>query len=155
MDVRRFPFLDSSLSLLLTGYSWLPSRWQRAGRPAVHARLMGKRAVALRGPDAMPFFYDERNIRRAGAVPSLVQDTLFGRGALHTFDGERHRVRKAMFLGLRTDPGRVMALSDAAGAAWDEAVGSWENRSDVVLFEEVSRVITRAVCRWGRSPPER
>lgn len=152
MDVRRFPFLDSSLSLLLTGYSWLPSRWQRAGRPAVHARLMGKRAVALRGPDAMPFFYDERNIRRAGAVPSLVQDTLFGRGAVHTLDGEEHRVRKGLFVNLLMDPHRVVALSEQAQAAWRTAAGDWTSRSEVVLFDEASRLITTAVCRWADVP---
>lgn len=152
MDIRRFPVVDSSLSLLLTGYSWLPSRWRRARRPAVHTRLMGKRAVALRGPDVMPFFYDERNIRRAGAVPSLVQDTLFGRGAVHTLDGEEHRVRKALFVNLLKDPRRVTALAEQAQSAWRAAAGHWANRSELVLFDEASRVITTAVFRWVDVP---
>lgn len=152
MDPRRVPVIDSSLSLLVNGYSWLPSRWRRSTLPVVHARLMGKHTVALRGPDAVPFFYDERNLRRRDAVPGPVLDTLFGRGAVHTMDGEAHRVRKAMFLSVLTDPDRIAALIDQAERAWDDAVKSWAARSSVDLFDEVSRVITRAVCRWAGVP---
>jgi fatty-acid peroxygenase len=78
MAHRRVPVLDSTPSLLATGFSWLPSRWRRSGQTAVRARLMGKPAIALRGPDAIPFFYDEHHVRRTGAVPKPVQKTLFG-----------------------------------------------------------------------------
>ncbi|MFE6487177.1 hypothetical protein ACFVGN_30175 [Streptomyces sp. NPDC057757] len=30
-------------------------------------------------------------------MPAPLLDTLFGRGAVHTLDGEEHRVRKALF----------------------------------------------------------
>jgi fatty-acid peroxygenase len=148
----RIPLVESSVSLLANGYSWLPSRWRRSAGTAVHARLMGRHAVALRGPEAVPFFYDERNVRRQGAVPGPVQDTLFGRGTVHSLDGEAHRVRKAMFLSVLTDPDRIRALVDDAGAAWDDAVTSWATQPRVTLFDEVSRVITRAVCRWAGLP---
>lgn len=152
MDLRRVPIVDSSLALLATGYSWLPSRWRRSGRPAVHTRLMGKRAVALRGPDAISFFYDERNMRRNGAVPSFVQDTLFGRGSVHSLDGHAHRVRKAMFLSVLADPDRISALAERAAAAWEDTAALWPARGEVVLFDEVSRIITAAVCRWAGVP---
>jgi fatty-acid peroxygenase len=154
MDLRRFPLVDSSLSLLLTGYSWLPSRWRRSEKPVVHARLLGQHAVALRGPEAVPFFYDERNIRREGAVPGLVQDTLFGRDAVHTLDGEPHRVRKGMFVSLLMEPRRVAALAESAGATWDKTATSWTSKPSVVLFDETSRIITEAVCRWADVPLE-
>ncbi len=152
MASRRFPIIDSSLALLATGYSWLPSRWRRRSEPAVRARLMGTRTVALRGPEAISFVYDEHNVRRHDAVPGLVQDTLFGRGAVHTLDGAAHRARKAMFISMLTDPQRITSLVAQAESAWDDAVKSWTSRSQVVLFDEASHIITRAVCRWAGVP---
>ena len=94
---------DSTLALMAQGYAWLPDRRRRSGGKPVHCRLMGKNAVALRGPEAVRFFYDERHIERHGALPGPVLDTLFGRGAVHTLDDRQHRVRKALFMSLLTD----------------------------------------------------
>jgi fatty-acid peroxygenase len=92
-------WMDDTLGLVLSGYACLPSLRRRAGDAAVvHTRLLGMRAVALSGPSAVPFFYDESHVRRRGAVPEPVQGTLFGHGAIHTLDGPGHRRRKAMFL---------------------------------------------------------
>ncbi|MFG2570749.1 cytochrome P450 [Streptomyces sp. NPDC048567] len=85
---------DSTLSLLLRGYAWLPDRRRRSGGAPVRSRLVGKRVIALHGPAAVRFFYDENHIHRHGTLPEPVIDTLFGQGAVHTLDGEPHRVRK-------------------------------------------------------------
>jgi fatty-acid peroxygenase len=113
---------------------------------------MGRHAVALRGPEAVGFFYDERHIQRHTALPEPVVSTLFGHGAVHTRDGEAHRVRKAMFVSLLMDTGDVARLVDQVTASWDEAVESWTERRRVVLFDEASRVITRGVRRWAGIP---
>lgn len=152
MPTRRIPVLDSTPSLLATGFSWLPSRWRRGGQTAVRARLLGKPAIALRGPEAIPFFYDEQHVRRSGAVPKAVQETLFGRGSVQTLDGENHRVRKAMFLGVLTDPKQVATLGRLAASHWDDATRHWASEPSIVLFDEAAQVITRAVCEWAGVP---
>jgi fatty-acid peroxygenase len=152
MDLSRRPVLDSTAALLIEGYGWLPNRWRRATGPVVRARVMGQHAVGLRGPDAVRFFYDESNVRRGSAVPTMVQDTLFGRGAVHTLDGAEHRVRKAMFRSLLTDASAVSALADEVAAVWDDAVADWTRQPRIVLFDEASRLLTRAVCRWAGVP---
>ncbi|GIF17115.1 cytochrome P450 [Actinoplanes teichomyceticus] len=141
------------MGLAVQGYAWLPDEWRRAGAwSAVHTRLLGRRAVALRGPQAVRFFYDESHVRRHGAIPEPVRGTLFGHGAVHTLDGEDHRRRKAIFQGLLKDPRRVGDLARRVGQAWDEAVAGWAGRPRVVLFDEASRVITRAVHDWAGVP---
>ncbi|WBB81647.1 cytochrome P450 [Micromonospora sp. WMMD882] len=144
--------LDSTLALAVEGYAWLPNRMRRAGGDVLSTRLAGRRTVALRGPAAARFFYDERNVRRHGALPEPVRSTLFGHGAVHTLDGAAHRARKAMFLALLTDAGGVDGLVARAGTAWDEAVAGWATRSPVVLFDEAAQVLTRAVCDWAGVP---
>jgi fatty-acid peroxygenase len=113
---------------------------------------MGQRAVALRGPQAVRFFYDEAHVRRHTAIPEPVQGTLFGHAAIHTLDGEKHRNRKAMFLSLLKDPRRVADLTERTAAAWDRTVTRWGGQPQVVLFDEASRVITQAVCDWAGVP---
>ncbi|MFD7435999.1 cytochrome P450 [Streptomyces sp. NPDC059861] len=144
--------LDHTLALLVQGYAWLPDRRRRSRGKPVHVRLMGKNAVALRGPEAVRFFYDESHIERRGALPGPLLDTLFGRGAVHTLDGQEHRVRKALFMSLLKDRGGLNSLVDHLGAQWDLARQRWAGRERVVLFDESSLLLTRAVCDWAGIP---
>jgi fatty-acid peroxygenase len=146
---RRLP-IDDTLGLVLSGYAWLPSLRRRAGDAGVvRTRLLGMRTVALRGPDAVPFFYDDSHVRRHTAIPEPVQGTLFGHGAIHTLDGPGHRRRKAMFLSVLKDPGQVHDLVNRVTKSWDEAARIWTVQPEVVLFDEAAAVITRGVCEWA------
>ncbi|RCW39713.1 fatty-acid peroxygenase [Halopolyspora algeriensis] len=138
--------------MLAEGYAWLPGRRRRAAGGVVRARVMGQHAVGVRGPEAVRFFYDESHVRRHPAIPEPVLGTLFGHGAVHTLDEHDHRVRKAMLMSLLTEPAGIAALVDHVVAAWDEAVASWEQRPQVVLFDEASRVLAQGVCRWAGVP---
>ncbi|MFI2780453.1 cytochrome P450 [Streptomyces sp. ALB3] len=144
--------IDSTLALLTEGYGWLPDRRRRSHGEPVRTRLMGRRAVALHGPEAVRFFYDESHIERRGALPGPLLDTLFGRGAVHTLDGGAHRVRKALFMSLLKDRGGLASLARHLGAAWDDAHQQWVGRDRVTLFDESSVVLTRAVCAWAGVP---
>jgi fatty-acid peroxygenase len=142
--------LDSAPALLTQGYGWLPDRFRRTDGPVVRARLAGLPTVALRGPEAVRFFYDEAHVRRGGALPEPVRGTLFGKGAVHGLDGETHRLRKAMFVSLLTAPEAVAGLVEQVTDAWDAASREWDGR--IVLFEEAGRVLARGVCRWAGFP---
>ncbi|MEW2354992.1 cytochrome P450 [Spirillospora sp. NPDC029432] len=152
MLLRNRPIVESSPALLARGYAWLPDLWRRTGEPLVRVRLLGRHAVALRGPDAVRFFYDEDHIRRGPALPEPVLSTLFGHGAVHTLDGDAHRARKRLFVALLMDPDGIDRLVGHFRTAWDEAAASWGKRPSVVLFDEAAEVITRAVCRWAGVP---
>ncbi|MBF9132614.1 cytochrome P450 [Plantactinospora sp. S1510] len=150
LPLRALPS-DQSLRLAVQGYGWLPNLRRRYGTETVQVRLLGQPAVGLYGPDAARFFYDEEHIRRHGAIPGPVQVTLFGRGAVHTLDGADHRHRKAIFTSLLTAEG-IATLETYVGRAWDETVETWDAVRPVVLFDEVSQMLTRAVCQWVGIP---
>ncbi|MFD5313308.1 cytochrome P450 [Streptomyces ardesiacus] len=151
MDAHRRPLLDRTPALLTEGYAWLPNRMRDSTRPVLRTRLLGRPALAVRGPEAVRFFYDESHVRRHGAIPAPVLDTLFGQGAVHTLDGAAHRTRKELFLPL-LEAGRVARLTEHVTGAWDEAVRSWSRRERVVLFDEAAAVLTRGVCDWAGVP---
>ncbi|PRX99825.1 cytochrome P450 [Allonocardiopsis opalescens] len=144
-------FTDDTVPLLVKGYAWLPDRRRRAQGAMVRTRLLARPTVALRGPEAARFFYDEAHVRRHGAIPEPVQSTLFGHGAVHDLDGAAHRVRKSLFTSLMTAD-RVTALADGAASAWDRAVQEWAEQPRIVLFDEAARVLTAAVYDWTGVP---
>lgn len=143
---------DSTVPLLVEGYAWLPDRRRRTDGAPVRTRLLGKPAIALHGLDAVRFFYDEDHVHRRSALPGPVLDTLFGRGAVHTLDGEQHRVRKALFVHLLKDEQGIAALTGRAAAEWERARATWAGRPQVVLYDEFALLLTRAVCDWVGVP---
>ncbi|WP_346619325.1 cytochrome P450 [Blastococcus montanus] len=146
------PRLENGLKLLGKGYAWLPDERRRAGGRSVATRLGGMPAYGLEGPDAARFLYDEDHVRRSHAIPEPVQGTLFGKGAVHTLDGEMHRVRKAMFVALLMREDGIASLVEQAAAAWDDAAAGWARRPRIVVFDEASRVIAGSVTRWAGIP---
>ncbi|MCY0928017.1 cytochrome P450 [Streptomyces sp. H27-H1] len=148
MTAASAPWTDSTLSLLARGYAWLPDRMRATHGGPVRTRLLGRPAIALRGPEAIGFFYDERHIERTSALPEPVLDTLFGQGAVHTLDGDAHRVRKAMFLALLKDGAGIAALTEHVALQWSKAVTGWSDGRKVVLFDEAALILARSVCEW-------
>ncbi|WP_406707867.1 cytochrome P450 family protein [Streptomyces halobius] len=129
-----------------------PDLARREEPGAVRARLLGKPAIALRGPAAVGFFYDENHVHRRSALPGPVLSTLFGKGAVHTLDGETHRHRKGLFVSLLKDASGVSALAEHVTQEWEHSRKAWAAPSPLTLFDEVSVLRTRAVCRWAGIP---
>lgn len=145
------PWNDSTLGLLTHGYAWLPNRMRDSDDDTVRTRLLGRPTTALRGPDAVAFFYDEEHVVRAAALPDPVLDTLFGHGAVHTLDGDAHRVRKAVFNALLKDDTGVAALRGHVAGRWRRAMAG-RRLERVVLFDEAAEVLALAVCDWAGVP---
>lgn len=143
--------LDELLSLLREGYSWMPGLRARSTNGVVRTRVMGQRAIGLCGPDAARFYYDEDHVRRHTAIPEPLRSTLFGHDSVHSLDGAAHRCRKSIFLTAVT-PASTPPFAEAVATAWDETAASWPTGEPVVLFDEASRIITRAVTRWAGVP---
>jgi fatty-acid peroxygenase len=146
---------ERGAALLRQGYLWLPRARERAGGCPVQVRLGGKRVTGLEGPEALRFFYDEKHVRRHGALPEPVLSTLFGHGAVHTLDGEAHHRRKELFLDLLTldrAPVAVGELVARTAETWDRAATGWAAQDEVVLFDAVAEVLTASVCEWAGIP---
>ncbi|MFJ9811156.1 cytochrome P450 [Streptomyces sp. NPDC101158] len=145
------PLRDGTIGVWAHGYAWLPDRLRTTDGTTYRTRLLGKPVTALHGPEAVRFFYDERNVVRKEALPGPVLDTLFGRGAVHTLDGEAHRARKALFLALLKDEKGLADLGAEVRRRWREAV---EGRTGerVVLFDESAKALALAVCHWAGLP---
>lgn len=142
--------LDLSLALLRRGYLALPEIWASTGSDQTHVatRLLGRPAHVVRGPAGARLFYDETVVARTGALPAPLAHLLFGKGAVHGLDGDRHRARKALFVDALT-PDRVAALGREVAAELEDAALSWCRREQVGLFDELVRVYGTCVVQWS------
>ncbi|MEV4639377.1 cytochrome P450 [Actinoplanes sp. NPDC049548] len=143
--------IDQTLALAIKGYAWLPDLRREAGGGPVRLRVMGQPALGICGTDAAAFFYADGNLERHTALPHPVVSSLFGKGAVHTLDGEAHRARKALFVALLLGDG-IGEVAKLTGEAFDRAAESWRGGPPVTLFDESARAIARGVTRWTGVP---
>lgn len=149
MPRERSP--DSTAALLVEGYEFISNRCRKHGSDVFEARILLQPTICMRGRDAAELFYDPSRFRRQGAAPRRMQRTLFGRGGVQGLDGEAHRHRKQAFLDLM-GPERIDALVEEATERWRARLGEWEDRDEVVLYDEVGRLLTEAVHAWAGVP---
>ncbi|WP_338666250.1 hypothetical protein VQH23_25910 (plasmid) [Pararoseomonas sp. SCSIO 73927] len=62
------------------------------------ARLLLRRTICMKGPEAAALLCDVDRFGRRGAMPVRIQKTLLGRGGVQGLDDAAHRHRKAMFM---------------------------------------------------------
>ena len=142
---------DSTASLLLDPYRWISRRAAAHDRPAFSARILGEETLCVTGPDAAARFYGGGALTRQGAMPPHILKVLQDEGSVTTLDGERHRVRKALFLSLMTAPRLADAASLFAGEL-DAAVARWARQDEVVFDTAIAEVLTRSTCAWAGVP---
>lgn len=142
---------DQTLALLRHGYGYLSRRMRELDSSAFQGRLFGARTVFLGGPAGARLFYDTERLQRAGAVPSPVRLSLFGKRTVHALDDEEHRHRKELFDRVAA-PDRVAELAELTQRYWHAAARRWRQRSAVRLFDESVGVLGTAVCRWAGVP---
>jgi fatty-acid peroxygenase len=140
--------IDSTLAVWREGYEFIRRRSHRLQSDVFRGRLLGKPAVFMTGAAAAELFYDPSRFRREGAVPLLVQKTLFGRGGVQGLDDAEHTERKALFMGLMSR-GALQHFIALADSRWMEESRRWESFGRVVLFDAARDVLCAAACDWA------
>lgn len=143
---------DATMVFARDGYTFISRRCDRLGTDAFRTRLLMKPAVCIRGADAARVFYsdDRRFTRRRGAMPTSVVHLLQDEGSVQMLDGDAHRNRKDMFLGVLTSDD--LSLHDVFDREWRSAIGRWQGRPEVVLHDEIEQVLTRTAAAWAGVP---
>src|SRR5690625_568974 len=144
--------LDNTLSFLSEGYLYITNRRKRFNRDMFKTRLLGgKQVVCMAGKEAAEVFYDNDKFKRQGAAPDRVLKTLFGQEGLQTLDGKAHEHRKTMFMNFMTKDS-LQEIADLVEEEWMKALAIWERQESVILYEEVKKILTIAICRWTGVP---
>lgn len=149
--IPRDPALDSSLALIRDPYRLVSKQCRRYGADLFETRLLLRRTVCMTGPAAAELFYDTSRFSRRGAMPAPIRKTLLGEGGVQGLDGEAHRHRKRMLMSLM-GPERIAELAGAVAAVWRSSGRDWAARRQIVLYDELPGLLTRAVCAWAGVP---
>ncbi|MFD2569584.1 cytochrome P450 [Spirosoma soli] len=151
VSIPRENAFDSSLAVLKDGFTFIQKRCQRHGSDIFQTRLMFQNTICISGEEAVRLFYDPERFVRKGAIPKPIQKTLLGQRSIMTLDDGQHRRRKEMFMSLM-GPTSIQTLMDNMATEWQAAISRWQQRNQVVFFEEVQEILFRGVCAWAGVP---
>lgn len=145
---------DDSLALLLRGYRFADHIWRRVPQDARSAplRLMFRPALLVRGAEGVAAFYDGDQVKRQGAMPSFIQETLFGHGSVHSLDGDEHRHRKATFVSALYEDEQVARLHPHLESEWRREVDAWVGGGTRTAYDAAVGALGRAIMRWAGLP---
>jgi fatty-acid peroxygenase len=133
------------------GYEFIMRNCDNNRSDVFEIKLIGFKAICMRGEAAAGIFYDAERMVRKGAVPAPVQHTLTGKNAIHTTDGAKHHHRKQMFLSLMTDV-NIDGLTGLFHQRLMAMLPRWQAKSSVTLFEESQQALCYAICTWAGVP---
>lgn len=142
---------DNTFALLAEGYCFMKRRYELLHSNAFATRLMLRRALCVRGEDAARMFYQPGRFTRRHALPPTTMALLQDFGSVATLDGDMHRQRKAMLMGLfgPLERQRLVALAEAE---WHKRFLRWPQQRRIKVHEEAQHVLCRAACAWAGIP---
>lgn len=145
---------DDSPALLTRGYDFGARIWRRArpGARSAPMRLLGDPAALVRGVEGVELFYDETRIARHGAMPAIVQETLFGHGSVHSLDGAAHRHRKATFVEVAYEDAQVARLTPWLEREWQVERDAWLSGGSRTAYDAAVGAFGRAIMGWAGLP---
>ena len=135
------------MRLLRRGYEAVhEDRLARGGGDAYQTRMLGRRALVVRGEAGVRLFYDSSLVKRHHAIPFPLAGLLFGRGALHGLDDDEHRSHRTVFAEVLV-PTRSATLVGTATGRLEDAAARWNARVD--LFDEFVELYGTTVIEWA------
>lgn len=152
-NMPREDGMDNTLSLIREGYLFISNRCHSFQSNIFETRLLGKKAICMRGKEAAKLFYNEDTFKRKGAIPKRVVQSFFGEDSVQTLDEKVHRHRKEMLMSVMTSD-RLKQLINILKQQWDKCVDQWEQMDQVILYEEVQKLLCRTACKWVGVPLE-
>ncbi len=149
MPIERTP--DSTVALRRNPYGFIAARCREHGSDLFEARILLQKTVCMTGAEAARLFADHDRFERGGASPELLRKTLFGVGGVQGLDGAAHRLRKQAFMGLMGHE-QIAALRGLVEDAWRRSARAWALHDEIVFYDEMLEVLTRAACAWAGVP---
>ena len=139
---------DSTLALLRNPYGFISETCRALDTDLFETRILLQETICMTGAATAEAFYREDRLIRAGSMPGRIQKSLLGEGGVQGLDGAAHQHRKKMFMSLMGTE-RIAALQGTSLHMLDKYAPDWEARNEVVLYDEVREMLTRAACAWA------
>lgn len=154
LDAINAVLNDDAPSFLIRGYGFGAHIWERvrAGARSAPMRLLGDDSILVRGAEGVDAFYDQSRVRRHGAMPAIIQETLFGHGSVHSLDGEEHHHRKSTFVDVTYEDAQVERLLPHLEREWQHELNAWVAGGSRTAYDAAVGALGRAIMRWAGLP---
>ncbi|MDT0643498.1 cytochrome P450 [Zunongwangia sp. F363] len=147
--------MDSTLGILREGYPFFQKKFEKQNTDVLKTRLLLRKTLVVRGEEGAEIFYDQQKFKREGATPSRFKKTLFGKKGVQGLDGKEHVVRKKLFMQCMSRDS-ISSLQHHFEVLWRMQIPEWRTKEEIVLFDEVEKILTQAGCQWVGVPlPEK
>lgn len=145
---------DDVPSVLTRGYGFGAHIWKRvrAGARSAPMRLLGDDTIFVRGAEGVDAFYDQSQVKRHGAMPAIIQETLFGHGSVHSLDGDEHHHRKSTFVDVAYEDAQVERLLPHLEREWQQELDEWVGGGTRTAYDAAVGALGRAIMRWAGLP---
>lgn len=145
---------DDAPAVLIRGYGFGAHIWKRvrAGARSAPMRLLGDDTIFVRGAEGVDAFYDQSQVKRHGAMPAIIQETLFGHDSVHSLDGEEHHHRKSTFVDVAYENAQVERLLPHLEREWQQELEAWARGGTRTAYDAAVGALGRAVMRWAGLP---
>lgn len=150
-DIPHDGRLDSSFALLQDPYHFISKRCRELKSDLFTTRVLLHAGICMIGPELAELFYDADRFKRRGVAPKRFQKTLFGKGGVQGLDGAAHRHRKQMFMSLMTSD-KIRLIGQLSEKWWMTYSQRWSREKQIVLYDEICRLLTHVACDWAGVP---
>ena len=144
---------EQAPNILRRGYLFASHLRSKAGlspdsNKPLRTRMLFKPVTIVRGSKGVELFYDSERIKRDGGMPLVIRGPLFGHRAVHTLDGQEHRVRKHQMADIAYDDDQAAAFDALVKEEVDRVVADWA-RTPGTVYEGTALSFGRAAFRWA------
>lgn len=154
LDAINDALHDDAPAVLTRGYGFGAQIWRRvrAGASSAPMRLLGDDTIFVRGAEGVDAFYDQNQVKRHGAMPAIIQETLFGHDSVHSLDGEEHHHRKSTFVDVAYEDAQVERLLPHLEKEWRQELEAWASGGTRTAYDAAVGALGRAIMRWAGLP---
>lgn len=142
--------LYNTIQLYSKGYCFLPylqsKNLKNQSDVIYKCKVAGKKIYVLRGHQGARLFYDPRKVKRAGALPKYILETIFGNG-IHSLDNQSHLLRKNMYKSVMTDES-LQRFMDIHNNLYISYVNKWKRMKKIVLYNEMQTLLAHTAHKW-------
>src|SRR5690625_315208 len=151
LDIPREKTLDSSLALMAEGYQFISNRCRKYQTNIFQTRLLGQKVICMSGEESAELFYNNEYFKRKGVAPNRIQESIFGKNGVQTYDGKKHQHRKSLFMSLVTQE-HIKIVVEITQKQWEYAIDKWTSMDKLVFYTEVEEIMCHTACQWAGVP---
>ena len=139
---------DNRIQLMLEGYLFVQNRCNRLDTDVFQTKLNGKNVICMNGKEAAEIFFDEEKFEPLNNIPQLPNKNTNEKMTINSLDDQMCEQLCNELLSST----RISELNSLYFTRLEEQAKYWSNQEQIIVFDEIKKLITRVACHWAGIP---